>query len=281
MKCKIIVFATMSLCCASPNASAQDLPALERRLAECSEEQEAGKRLECFDALATDVPKAKPLAESPIAGTGSAGSSSTTPLSAEDGSASAGQSQDRSPPKEPEPTKAEMVNDAEGKLLVSGQWVILRSIDSMTDRPRIMMVNEGEMELGRSASGRPTVILRCFQSRLEVYVNMKVYIGTRDTFATKVRFGTAEPVSQRWQSSTDGQAVFASDSVGFLNRLSKVEKLLLEVTTFSGDRYRATFATKGLEGALPEISSCWRPPQAQPTQKSQTQGQQRPASQGR
>jgi hypothetical protein len=166
---------------------------------------------------------------------------------------------------------AEVVHDADGKILKSRGWLIWRSVDSMTDRPIVVLNLEGVPETGRFVGPTsPSLSLRCSHQKLEAFVALHTFIGSRETYQTRLRFGSAEPITQSWNGSTTGRAIFSPNPSLTTTQLSRVEKLLLEVTSFSGERFRVSFDLLGLDKILPEISACWRP--SQPSARPQTTG---------
>jgi hypothetical protein len=245
----------------APFAALGQAPTIEQRLAACAAKPDNGEKLACFNEVTASVasptpaepraPEKESAAESgPAPATAASPTPQVRPVSA-------------ATPAPADPAPTDIMRDAQGRMILSGQWVISRETDSMTDRPRVHLFNEGDMEVGRTNGGVPAIVVRCFQSRLEVIANVQAFVGSRDALATRIRFGSAEPISQRWTTSTSGTAVFSQDPAGFMNRLVRAERILIEVTAFGGERYRMAFDNKGLEAALPEIAACWRPPQTQ------------------
>lgn len=252
------------------------------RLVQCLAEQDSLRRLACLESAARSLIATSPPAGGLEARDGER-NDATAPPPAPDRPAEAQPAGERSAstpaPPLPERTSsgARIIRDPEGRPSVIGEWVISRSIDSMTDRPRITLMAEGEMEVGRSGSRLPLLIIRCFGGRLEVFWDSGQFIGTRDTFATTLRFDEGQPQQQRWSSSTSGRAVFAPNAVQAMNSLFAArERLLIETVAFSGERYRAQFDIAGIQEAAAELASCWRPPQ--PAAARPAGNQQRPAS---
>ncbi len=74
----------------------------------------------------------------------------------------------------------------------------------------------------------------------------------------RFRFDQREPVQQLWLPSPQRNVAFASDMRGFVERLVQSERLLLEITTRTGQPYRILFDVTGAEAVLPELQSCFR-----------------------
>jgi hypothetical protein len=166
---------------------------------------------------------------------------------------------------------AEVVHDSDGKILKSREWLVMRSVDSMTDRPIVVLRVEGAPEIGRFVGpASPSLSLRCNQQKLEVFVALQTFIGSRETYQTRLRFGSAEPITQSWNGSTTGRAIFSPNPSLTTTQLSRSEKLLVEVTSFSGESFRMSFDLRGIDKILPEIGSCWRP--SQPSARPQASG---------
>lgn len=126
---------------------------VEQKFAACIAEQEPEKRLACFDAAAK--PGMSAQAAAPTA---------ATPTSTAESAPGAAAAQDASGPK--------ITRGPDGKVLSAGEWIILRTKDSMTDKPRVIVFADGEMEVGRSNKA-PSINLRCFNGRIEVWYGLR------------------------------------------------------------------------------------------------------------
>lgn len=252
------------------------------RLVQCLGEQDSLRRLACLESVAQSLIAASPPAGRLEAQDGER-NDATAPQPAPTRPAEAQPAGERSASTPAQPvlertsSGARITRDPDGRPSVIGEWAISRSTDSMTDRPRITLMAEGEMEVGRSGSRLPLLVIRCFSGRLEVFWDSGQFIGTRDTFATTLRFDNGQPQQQRWSSSTSGRAVFAPNAAQTMNSLFAArERLLIETVAFSGERYRAQFDIAGIQEAAAELASCWRPPQPAAARPAGTQ--QRPSS---
>lgn len=217
---RFVAFA-FSILLAGPAFAQSTTTNLEQRVAECVAERDDSKRLACFDAASRPSAPAIALAPSAV------------------------------------PTFV-VLRDAQGRLDLSGQWVVIRTTDSMTDKPRITLSNTGEAQLGRTDRA-PSINVRCFQGKLDVFVQAGTFIGSRDNMRTTVRFGDGQPQSQAWSASAQGTAVFAPNAAAFLTAAYRVPQILVEVLDFRGVPYRSVYKNEGLTEAVKEVASCWRP----------------------
>jgi hypothetical protein len=279
-------FALALLAAGVPALSAAETPSVTDRLTQCLAEADSLRRLSCFEALARSVQSAPPAAR--VLGQEAAPDPAREgpPAAAAARGAPTGPARDDRPAAQTPgldaerlPSGVRVARDSDGRPMVIGEWVISRSTDSMTDRPRVTLMTEGEMEAGRDGLRAPALMVRCFNGRLEIFWDSGQFIGTRDTFTTTLRFDDGQPQQQRWTSSTSGRSVFAPNAPLVMNSLVAArERLLIETVAFSGERYRARFDIEGIRDAAAEVAACWRPPQPQ---GARPQGQpQRPAAPG-
>jgi hypothetical protein len=226
-------------------ALAQD--GLAERLAACAGEAAEDARLSCFDALAAQG--ASRPAETPPRPAEPTPETASAPPAAE------------APPAPGRGVFGQVLRDADG-VIASGNWFVIRRADSMTDQIRVSLSNSGEMEMGE-ANERPMLVLRCFRGALEAFIDVGTYIGSHQPFPIRLRFDRAEAETQTWSPSVTGKSIFARDPRGFAERLTRSERLLVEVTAFGGRRYRVAFDLVGIGDVLPEVASCRRPQQRQ------------------
>lgn len=260
----------------SPVAAMAEVLPLEERLAACLSEADSLARLSCFERVARALPVPSPEGQ----GITPPSAVHAAPPPSAPGSAprTESASEEQAPGGiERLPSGVAVVRDPDGRPAIIGDWIVSRSVDSLTDRPRVTLLIEGRMEIARTGERRPALLVRCFSGRLEIFWDAGQFIGTSDTFATTLRFDDGQPQQQRWSSSTSGRAVFAPNSTAVMNGLVAArERLLIETVAFSGERYRARFDIAGIRDAAAEVSACWRPPQpAQPRPPGQ---QQRPSA---
>lgn len=200
---------------------------VEDGLAACVREVDDAARLACFDALGRGV---VPLAPEPPRSTASPTARVWT----------------------------DPVLDPQGRIIGIEGWVVSRGADPMTDRPRTMFLVSGAEDLGRS-SRRPDLVIRCDERGLDVMFIPGTYIGSGRQVPVTYRFDQQPAVSQSWNSASNGSAAFAPSPRAFAAALGDATRLLIEATSFNGERYRGAFMLKGIEALAAEINAC-RPP---------------------
>jgi hypothetical protein len=210
-------------------ATAQPAAAPDSKLAACLTEQDPEARLACFEAVAKNQQPAAVSVPAAIAA----------------------------------PPPYQVLRSPDGTLHSAGKWSVAHSVDSMTDKPRVRLINEGETEVGATNS-KPLLGVVCFKSSLDVILTAGTFIGSRDTFRTTFRFDTASPQTQQWIISTTGKAVFSPAPTAFMAQLHGAERVIMEVTDFNGRTYRSFFDNAGIKDAVAEVSACWKPAAAQP-----------------
>lgn len=222
----------------TPAFSLAEDQSLVGRMAACATIEAAEPRLACFDAI-TRQEQTVPPAPPPAA---------QTPAPTE--SAAAGT-----------PSSGEPIRNAEGQVIIAGDWIVLRETDSLTDHPKVSLIASGSLEVGDS-NRTPSLHIRCFERGLEIFVIFNQYLNSSQGIPIRFRFDQQPAVSQTWSPSTSGTGAFSNDPRGFVDRISRAERLIVEASDFRGQRYRAAFNLRGAQHVLPDIATCRSPPPA-------------------
>lgn len=231
---------------------AQDISGLDRMLA-CSNLTDTAERLPCFDEALRDLQISQ-------------GRSSLSGHVRDDAVSQV-------EPATPVNRQTRVIRNSEGQIEFAGNWLVIRSVDEMTDRSRITLSARGEVIFGRRVNeDAPLLGIRCFSSRIEIFVITPSYLGTRRIFDVAIRFDTAPSTVRRWNSSSNGMGAFSQNGIEFLNDMRAAEKFLIEITSFDNDKIRMSFSLEGFQEIASEISACWRYPGASQPQSGLSPG---------
>lgn len=146
----------------------------------------------------------------------------------------------------------QQLTESEGYELV-GSTLIHAEVDPITDETKAMAVVPSE-SLSLSEGG--ILFYRCTDEELEVYVNVREYLGDDDRDVV-YRFDDLEPEEESWSISTDGSAVFADDDREFARRSAGADKLAFRAFDYDGTPHTVVFELDGFKeavGQLPCIS---------------------------
>lgn len=93
----------------------------------------------------------------------------------------------------------------------------------------------------------PTLIVRCQEHRTEAYVRTESAANVEygDTRAVRIRWDEKAPAAQYWSPSTDNEALFAPNPVGFIRSLAKSNRLRIQFTPFNADPVVMEFDVSG------------------------------------
>ncbi|HEV8264900.1 MAG TPA: type VI secretion system-associated protein TagO [Gemmatimonadales bacterium] len=125
-------------------------------------------------------------------------------------------------------------------------WVVSVDVDPITDRKGVtfMLLAEGANQIDT-----PTLIIRCTRGELDAYVAPDQYLGS-DNNEVVIRFGTEEPVRQRWSTSSNHTALFypggRSKVEEFVRKLAQYERVAIQVTPYSKSPMAMVFNLAGI-----------------------------------
>lgn len=107
-----------------------------------------------------------------------------------------------------------------------------------------------------SLSGKGFVVARCNEKKkLEVYLSVGEFIGSRDSYPVRYRIDKGSPQSSKWGVSTKGTDVFVNnfEKVDLARNLMSGDQLLLEVEDFRGTPHQSKYSLKGSSIALGRV----------------------------
>jgi hypothetical protein len=140
----------------------------------------------------------------------------------------------------------------------SSRWRYTRQSDDFSNKDTSFITLESD-KAHLSITDAPTALfVRCDgDGGTEVFVATGGYIGSRNNrVPVRYKFGDNDPISERWNESTKGSAVFLPNGFrDFRSGLESGESFLFEVTDFRGSRASARFEGSKLEGE--KISFVW------------------------
>ncbi len=139
-------------------------------------------------------------------------------------------------------------------------------ISKQENRPSLWMFNEDRDEFSnkntsmvflfsdavdQSLSDKPsTLYVRCDgNGGVDIFVVANGYIGARNnSVPVRYKFGSSDPISERWSESTNGNAAFLPSGFrDFRAGLQSGEDFHFEITDFRGSKHRAKF-----ENSIPD-----------------------------
>lgn len=120
------------------------------------------------------------------------------------------------------------------------------------DRTKVVqMMIQAENRLP-SQTDRAALILSCQQFETEAYIVWRQYLGAYDLDVTW-RAGSSEEITDRWTLSTDSEAIFSPDAVGFIEQVMLYDELLVKSTPFGSEPLTLVFNTTGLAREIDEL----------------------------
>jgi hypothetical protein len=141
---------------------------------------------------------------------------------------------------------------------LGGKWKVTTRTSSFDDSPQVVLALDAESTIeGFLRSRRPTLILRCREQDLDVYVvtGMPADVERRnlDGATVRIRFDDRDAESQNTNRSTDDEALFFYDERQLINRLVNADRLLFGFTPFNASPVETSFDLSGLSDVLPQL----------------------------
>lgn len=133
----------------------------------------------------------------------------------------------------------------------------------MTDQPSITLRLDALKPVPRTVGDvPPTLVIRCDEERLQVYVATGSVLSssTYDLTHVRLRWGTGTPEEDAWSRSTDLTAAFAREARPFLARLVASPDLRFEFQPFDAAPLVASFDARGLERYVSDLEAACPPP---------------------
>ncbi|MCX8474261.1 MAG: type VI secretion system-associated protein TagO [Sphingomonas sp.] len=159
------------------------------------------------------------------------------------------------PKESPTTSETPASESAEGTNWVTSEDV--NPVDDSKTRRATLLADEGASSMHESVS----LTIRCQSNRTELYVNWNDYLGddSGDVYEEwkkiTIRIGSQEARTERWGISTDSEATFAPSSpVALIQKMAKVDRLVLQTTPYNESPVTAVFNLKGIEKAVSPIA---------------------------
>jgi type VI secretion system protein VasI len=141
---------------------------------------------------------------------------------------------------------------------LTGKWETYSKTDSFTDKQIWFASLDAENTVTNGTTIEiPTLMIRCNDKELDVYISTGLYISGYSEYRLKWRFDQDEAVDRQLPLSDDGKAIFFKDSQEIIDTMLKKETLLIGFTPYNSAPTEATFNLGGLSEAIKPINeSC-------------------------
>jgi len=140
-----------------------------------------------------------------------------------------------------------------------GKWESVKKKSPIDDSVNVVLYLEANEKIEGQLSIRkflPSLVIKCSENKTAAYINWGRYLGIGDT-RVLARIDKNKARTTRWDLSTDNKATFARKAIGFSKSLFDHEKLLVQVTPYSGSPVMTTFNISGLkENIKPLRKAC-------------------------
>lgn len=120
-------------------------------------------------------------------------------------------------------------------------YVSKKSIDSLPN------------SLGRPEKGQLT--LRCVDDETEVYIVWPNFIGINEN-QVKYKIDNNKINTEIWTLSTDGEAVFVSKPIKFLNSLKGTKRLIIQLDSYKQGKGELEFNLAGIDDYIDQVAKC-------------------------
>jgi hypothetical protein len=121
----------------------------------------------------------------------------------------------------------------------------------------------GDVIQGPLGSSRPTLVIRCKESKTEVYVVTGMAASVEDDnladispnhHSVRLRIDQANPLTVFWYGSDDDKALFAGNGEELAKELAEAQTLTFGFTPFDANTVVARFDLNGLDAELPKVA---------------------------
>ena len=143
--------------------------------------------------------------------------------------------------------KFELVPHSKVKKEKEGNWRITTDVSPIDDSKSVFCFLDADasVRVGYDTI-TPTLIIRYKEGELDGYINYDTFLGS-DTISATLRFGTESAEQATWGISTDHKAVFIRGDIGhFVNRLGRVDSLIVRITPYSESPVTISFSPQGI-----------------------------------
>jgi len=138
-------------------------------------------------------------------------------------------------------------NDASGSsderdLASDSQWKFFEDFDSFNDKNSSYVLLLPSSSVGNDDPS--AIAVKCdAKGGYDIIVTSNGYIGARNNgIPVRYRFGTKDPITEKWNESTNGTAAFLPSFYNdFRTQLATGEDFIFEITDYNGSRSRSEF----------------------------------------
>jgi hypothetical protein len=133
-----------------------------------------------------------------------------------------------------------------------GMWTKDESASAIDDtRTVVISLDAGNKVSGRVLTERPSLLIRCKESALSVYMIARMNVEElNDNSRVRVRLDKTDAEPLNLNISTSGEALFFPDPNDWLSRLIHHDTLAIEFTPLNSSAVVATFDLQGLSSAI-------------------------------
>lgn len=151
-------------------------------------------------------------------------------------------------------SKLEQTSHAGAKLQDYHQWNWRRSKDNLTGKE--ILVGLYFSNHNNSSPQNSKVVVRCQDNKFDVYFNFYEFLD-RESSSVRYKLDNHPLVEEKWNTSTDGQSVFAKDAPDVARKLAKGEKFVIEAKDYSSNSHQMAIDLAGSEYVInPVLKLC-------------------------
>jgi type VI secretion system protein VasI len=134
-------------------------------------------------------------------------------------------------------------------------WSMTTEANPLDDSQTVALMLHAA-DVGATAEGPVTLILRCQSKSIEAYISWGVYLGSSAFVTWRVDPGRA--TAEQWTVSTDGTSTFCpSNEMAFVDQLVQADRLVARVTPPNANPITAVFNLDGIrEAVAPLLAEC-------------------------
>jgi hypothetical protein len=121
----------------------------------------------------------------------------------------------------------------------------------MDNSPTVVLGADADSEVkGWLDKKRPTLIVRCKEHRVEVYVvtgmAANVELGEFEQHTVRIRLDSGSARTEKWSESSDDKALFSPNGRRWFTRLAQANQMIFQFTPFKANPATVTFDLRGL-----------------------------------
>ncbi len=141
----------------------------------------------------------------------------------------------------------------------SGKWRLRTDTSPMDDTKSYFLSLDAEAPVGTGfRAGTPTMMIRFREEKFDCFISYPLFIGS-DTTDVTARIDRQQPVTRKWNISTDHKAIFApGDARQFVRYMTTAESLVVRLTPYGESPVTTTFDIRGLNEAIAPILEAMR-----------------------